>query len=146
MTSEAEIRRVRDDSGNNPCYVAKGLCGHYYWCAVDLPEQKKETAKDIAKIIRRGDVVERKTVQWVRDGGLDWDQDCREGKCGERAAAAERLRATQGAQGRADKFDWDEWTVEYCGQSDPKIPNQHCQREKGHDGEHQSFSRKWSEA
>ncbi len=37
-----------------------------------------------------------------------------------------------------------EWAMEYCGQSDPKIPNQHCQCEKDHDGQHKSFSREWN--
>jgi hypothetical protein len=74
-----------DNSGAHPCYVAKGPCGHYYWCAVDMPEMRRKTAHDIATILKReGHAVERKTVQWVRDGGLNWTTQCRAGKCGER--------------------------------------------------------------
>jgi hypothetical protein len=73
---------VSDKSGEAPCYVAKGPCGHYYWCAVDRPEMRAQTAKDIGKILRReGHAVERKTVQWVRDGGLDWTPKCKAGVC-----------------------------------------------------------------
>lgn len=73
---------MSDNSGEMPCYVAKGPCGHYYWCAVDMPDMRRQTAKDIAEILRReGHVVERKTVQWVRDGGLDWTDKCKVGQC-----------------------------------------------------------------
>jgi hypothetical protein len=78
---------VADNSGEHPCYVAKGKCGHYYWAAVDLENARKEIAKEMADIIRRGDIVERKTVQFVRDGGLDWTKACREGLCNQTEAA-----------------------------------------------------------
>lgn len=45
--------------------------------------------------------------------------------------------------GEKAPFNWEDWRVEYCEQSDPEIPNQHCQREKGHDGRHESYSREW---
>jgi len=43
-------------------------------------------------------------------------------------------------------FNWDDWKVKYCYQSDPEIPNQHCRREKGHDGPHESYTRRWADA
>jgi len=42
-----------------------------------------------------------------------------------------------------EPFNWADWIVEYCLQHDTKIPNQHCQREKDHDGPHESYTRKW---
>lgn len=72
-----------DRSGEKACYVGRGKCGHYYWAAVDEegPELRRDIAKEMRDIIMRGDIVERKTVQWVRDGGLDWTGLCRTGKC-----------------------------------------------------------------
>jgi len=85
-----------DKSGEAPCYVAKGPCGHYYWCAVDDGQIRKEIAHDMAVILRRpGHIVERKTVQWVRDGGLDWTPLCRKGKC---AAIAPEIAAKRLSQ------------------------------------------------
>jgi hypothetical protein len=71
-----------DKSGEAACFVAKGPCGHYYWAAVAEPMYAK-TAHEMAVILKRpGHVVEIKTVQFVRDGGLDWSKECRAGKCG----------------------------------------------------------------
>jgi len=72
-----------DRSGETMCYVAKGKCGHYYYAAVDDDSlsTRKEIAKEIKEIVTRGDTVERKTVQWVRDGGLDWTDACRNKVC-----------------------------------------------------------------
>ena len=44
-----------DKSGDTPCYVGKGKCGHYYCAMVDSPDMKKENAREIAKIVKRGD-------------------------------------------------------------------------------------------
>lgn len=75
-----------DVSGEAPCWVAKGPCGHYYYCAVVDP--RVPTGRDLAAIRRRkGHVIEVKTVQFVRDGGLDYDEDCRFGMCAMRPAA-----------------------------------------------------------
>ena len=59
------------DAPEHECYVGKAPCGHYVYAAVDVPEMKDVIAEDIAKMIRQGFTIERKPVQWVRDGGLD---------------------------------------------------------------------------
>ena len=71
------------DGGEHPCLVARGKCGHYYYVTVetDPTTMSPETAHELAVIRKRGDTLELKTVQFVRDGGLDWDKPCREGKC-----------------------------------------------------------------
>lgn len=70
-----------DRSGEAACFVAKGPCGHYYWAAVAKP-MRADTAHEMAVILKRpGHVVETKTVQFVRDGGLNWTKKCRQGKC-----------------------------------------------------------------
>lgn len=60
---------MRDDS-EAMCYVGKAPCGHYKYACVDSPDMAGSMAKDIAKLIRSGWTVERKPVQWVRDGNL----------------------------------------------------------------------------
>jgi hypothetical protein len=65
----------QDDSDNAMCYVGLAPCGCYKYAAVDMPEipeAKKLMAKDIARMIKDGWTIERKTVQWVRDGGLNF--------------------------------------------------------------------------
>lgn len=62
-----------DDSGNKMCYVGKAPCGCYLYASVIDPQLRAETASDLAKMIRRGWTVEQKTVQWVRDGGLNFN-------------------------------------------------------------------------
>jgi hypothetical protein len=63
-----------DDSGQVECYIGKAPCGHYVYAAVDSPEMRDCISKDIARMIRQGFTIERKTVQWVRDGGLNFTE------------------------------------------------------------------------
>lgn len=49
------------------CYVGMKACGCCVAAAVDKPEWAKETAKTVAKWMRDGLTIERKTVQWSRE-------------------------------------------------------------------------------
>lgn len=61
-----------NDKSHTPCYIArcKCGCGGLIFASVDDPKMRKErgreTAKEIAKLIRAGHSVERMTVGEVR--------------------------------------------------------------------------------
>lgn len=48
-------------------YAGIKKCGCCVAAAVDNPEHKAETAKEVAKWIREGLTIERKTKQWVKE-------------------------------------------------------------------------------
>jgi len=51
----------------NSCYVGIKDCGCAVAAMVINSEHKKENAKEIAKWIREGLTIERKSVQWVNE-------------------------------------------------------------------------------
>jgi hypothetical protein len=62
-------------------FVAYCKCGKLIACAVDDPDHTKDTAKEVAAWIRRGDKVDKMTVELVRKA--DWCNNrgrCTEGK------------------------------------------------------------------
>jgi len=66
---------MEDDSGVPALVGICVKCDGVYMVAVDKldnAELVKENAKEVAKILKRGDRVERKTVGWVRAGGYKW--------------------------------------------------------------------------
>lgn len=48
------------------CYVAFKPCGCAVAATVDRADHKKEVARDLARWVRQGFTVERRTVDWVR--------------------------------------------------------------------------------
>ena len=64
---------MREDSAKALCYIGKAPCGCYLYAAVNDGEDKKGLARDIARMVRAGWTIETKTVQWVRDGGLNFN-------------------------------------------------------------------------
>lgn len=48
------------------CYVAKCTCGGLVMAAVDNPNRKKDTAKEVAMAIKKGFAVSQMTVVQVR--------------------------------------------------------------------------------
>lgn len=48
-------------------YIARKSCGCIVAAAVDMPEHRKHVAKEIAKWIKDGLILERVTCQYVRD-------------------------------------------------------------------------------
>lgn len=48
------------------CYVGIKPCGCCVAVCVDIPEHKKDTAKFVARCLKDGLTVERKTVEWSR--------------------------------------------------------------------------------
>jgi hypothetical protein len=69
---------MSDKSADAMCYVGKAPCGCYRYAAVIEAVPRVDMAKDIQKMIGAGFTIEQKTVQWVRDGGLNFD--CPHGK------------------------------------------------------------------
>ncbi len=47
-------------------YIGRKSCGCIVLAIVDVPEHKKDTAKELAKAIRDGLTIERVTVEFVR--------------------------------------------------------------------------------
>jgi len=62
--------KTSNDSGRDatPCYVARCLCGckRLVFASVDDGKHPKQTAKDIAGLIRKGYTIERMSVSEVR--------------------------------------------------------------------------------
>lgn len=75
------------------CYVGKAPCGCYLYASVIDPDIKDSTADDISKLIKGGWTIEQKPVQWVRDGGLNFD-------CPHRKAASDAFDAALKDLGR----------------------------------------------
>ena len=48
-------------------YIAKESCGCICFAVIDNPDHKKETAKEIGKLIRAGYAIERVTSEFVRN-------------------------------------------------------------------------------
>jgi len=48
------------------CYISKKLCGCIVLAVFDNPEHRADTAKEVAKSIRRGEIVERVTADYVQ--------------------------------------------------------------------------------
>ena len=46
-------------------YIAKKPCGCIFMAVVDNPEHRRDTAKEVAKSIRRGGIIERVTTDYV---------------------------------------------------------------------------------
>ena len=61
------------DDTTTMCYAARypGKPG-YGFITVDKPEYAKETAKDVAKMIKQGAVIERVTVEQAKAGMLEY--------------------------------------------------------------------------
>jgi len=52
-------------------YVAfRPQCGHAVGATVDLPEHTKHIARDVARWLKAGYTIERRTVEQVR--AMDW--------------------------------------------------------------------------
>ena len=51
-------------------YVGRAQCGCIELLTMDTPENKREAAKEIGKVIRRGGSIERVTVEDARTVGL----------------------------------------------------------------------------
>lgn len=67
-------------------YVGRAECGHIVFAAVDSPEHKKGTARDVAKAIRDGLTIEKMTVAEVRASNGQWcPKDCRQKRKARRA-------------------------------------------------------------
>ena len=49
-----------------PAYIGRCKCGAIRFTTVDKPEYAKDNAKEIAKCIRAGLIIERVTVGYVR--------------------------------------------------------------------------------
>ncbi len=56
-----------EERDKTPCYIAVKSCGCVVAAIVDDGTRPKDTAKAISDWVRRGAVVERKTVEWVRE-------------------------------------------------------------------------------
>lgn len=52
------------------CYIARKSCGCVVVWLLDIPADKKNTAREVAKCIRDGYTVERMTVGAARAGGF----------------------------------------------------------------------------
>jgi hypothetical protein len=52
--------------GEKMTYVGIKKCGCCVAATADVPEHKKETAKFLASLIRDELIIERKSVEWVR--------------------------------------------------------------------------------
>ena len=76
MTGEhlGQEEAMSDERENAMTYIGKRECGACIALAVDMPNHKKETAKEVAKWIRSGLSVERVTVKEARKSLF--------GKCG----------------------------------------------------------------
>ena len=48
-------------------YIAKKECGCIVMACVDNPEHRRDTAKEVAKAIREGLVIERASADFVRE-------------------------------------------------------------------------------
>lgn len=68
-----------------PCYVAKCLCGcgALIFASVDEPKQsparRKDTANEIAKLVRRGFTIDRMSVGDVRKSRFTCDRKSEHG-------------------------------------------------------------------
>ena len=69
-----------DDKINTPSYIArcKCGCGGTIMATVDVPERKRETAKEIAKCIRDGYAIERVTVGYVRSNPFGCQKEAKQ--------------------------------------------------------------------
>lgn len=52
-------------------YIARKACGCIVMASVDLPEWKKEIAKEVASCLRDGLTIERVTCEYVRQNMKD---------------------------------------------------------------------------
>lgn len=56
-----------------PCYVSRCPCGGITFASVDVPERRKDNAKEVAKLIRAGRKIETMTVSEVRKAKFCFD-------------------------------------------------------------------------
>ena len=63
---------MSDESVEKSCYVGKAPCGCYLYAMV-VEHADAGEFREMAKMVRKGFTIETKTVQWVRDGGLNFD-------------------------------------------------------------------------
>lgn len=69
---------------STPVYAGFRPCGCCVAVAVDVPGRAADNAKVVAEWIRDGLIVDRRTVDWVRQGGLTFCEHTPEalaGKC-----------------------------------------------------------------
>jgi hypothetical protein len=62
---------------NVMAYISRCVCGGITFACVDRPEYAKDTAKDIAQLIRDGRAVERVTLEVTRSGWCSNSKKCR---------------------------------------------------------------------
>ena len=55
------------------CYVARKPCGCIVAATVDTPDMQKSNPKQVMKWMRKGLVIDRVTVQHVRESWFGWD-------------------------------------------------------------------------
>lgn len=63
---------------NTPCYVSRCVCGGLTFASVDVPDRRKENAKEVAKLIRAGRKIETMTVSDVRKAKFCWESKIHE--------------------------------------------------------------------
>ena len=72
-------------------YIAKCVCGGMIMAVVDLPDHKKDTAKEVASCLRAGYEIERLTVEEVRAHPFCENRGkCKEQKAGQLALFKEK--------------------------------------------------------
>lgn len=54
------------DEENPNCFISRCACGGLTFASVDLPERRKQNAKDVADLIRAGRTIENMPVLEVR--------------------------------------------------------------------------------
>jgi len=59
--------KKEDGVSEDMCYIGRLDCGCIVLAIVDSLEHKKDTAKEIAKAIKKGLNIERVSVEYVRD-------------------------------------------------------------------------------
>jgi len=57
----------REEKSN---YIARAKCGCIVMACVDNPDHLKDTAKEVAKAIRQGYIIERATSSFIRGNWL----------------------------------------------------------------------------
>jgi hypothetical protein len=61
------------DGGETLAFVGKKPCGCYCYAAVIGEHLDADIFEELADLMRGGMKIEIKPVQWVRDGGLNFD-------------------------------------------------------------------------